>query len=550
MHNRFLSSYRASCSAALLVVVGILDGSAAGFTPESPEVKDAVAKALTFLESEAADDHQLGAKALVGMTFVKCGKEPDHPRILEALKAVRVYVGNHDPKRLERGDKSIYHAGLVAMFLIAHDRDTHEADIDCVLKYLQSVQKDHGGWGYPTWQTGDTSMTQYGVLSAWEATKLGGFRIPDETVVKMAGWLLKTQDPSGGFAYQGKASSSFALIAQDKPSRGMTAAALGSVYIAADLLGLIGEVKAPDDDVPAALQVVKEKQPGGAAASKSPLAVQQFAAAESSAMGWLGKNYDAKPPAQYPHYYLYALERSMGFRDLWNGKAHQKPRDDLIWYNDGVKLLLETQGENGGWDTTCGEAAGTAFAVLFLIRSTLTNVQKSRNFGDGTMVMGRTLPNTNDNPNVHVRDGQVVVKPLVSAADELLDILENTATADYSRAAGLVADLPPDRAQEVVRKHAEKLRSLVADKSPQARMAAVRALSRTGGLDNVPTLIYALTDPDTEIVNAARDGLRRISRKPAGFGLANNPSETGLRVAVEKWKTWYLMIRPDAELEN
>ena len=37
-------------------------------------------------------------------------------------------------------------------------------------------------------------MTQYGVLSAWEATQ-AGFKIPSNTIESVTNWLLKTQDP-------------------------------------------------------------------------------------------------------------------------------------------------------------------------------------------------------------------------------------------------------------------------------------------------------------------------------------------------------------------
>ena len=56
----------------------------------------------------------------------------------------------------------------------------------------------------------------------------------------MANWLLKTQDPSGGFGYQGNiAPNAGALVAQSEIRPSMTAAGSGSLYICANLLGLI-----------------------------------------------------------------------------------------------------------------------------------------------------------------------------------------------------------------------------------------------------------------------------------------------------------------------
>ena len=79
----------------------------------------------------------------------------------------------------------------------------HHGDISTLLEYLHSQQKGHGGWGYAEKTSGDTSMTQYGVLSAWEA-KQAGFSVSPDAMERAANWLLSTQDPSGGYGYQGE----------------------------------------------------------------------------------------------------------------------------------------------------------------------------------------------------------------------------------------------------------------------------------------------------------------------------------------------------------
>lgn len=531
-----------------LTAVGPVE-SAVGYTPESPEVKASVAQALKFLETEDADDHRVGARALVGLVLVKRGFRPDHPRIIEAVSAIRKALGDRDPTKVDFGEKGVYHAGLVAMFLVAHDYGTHRADIECVLKHLQLVQKDHGGWGYPQLPTGDTSMTQYGVLSAWEATQ-AGFRVPPESIERVATWLLRTQDPSGAFGYQGTLSPNFTPVKQDTTSLSMGAAGLGSLLICADMLGLTPEIEAPQQgELPPSLQKVQDERPaGGAGQPKTRLDPRLFQAAEGRGSAWLGANFRPDPP-MYAHYYLYALERCMAFRSLWRGKIRSASASDgLPWYDKGVEHLLKTQQADGSWKGNCGVAPDTAFAVLFLIRSTHIEISKARNFGDGRLLGGRGIPKQTG--RAQVRDGKVVVKPLVSEADELMEILAGTDTPDYSQAADLVAELPLDQAQKLVKQHVEKLRRLTEDESPQARMAAVRALSKTGDLDHVPTLIFALTDPDAEIAIEARDGLRRIGRNSAGFGLPARPSPAELQAAIGKWKAWYLEIRPDAELED
>jgi HEAT repeat protein len=81
------------------------------------------------------------------------------------------------------------------------------------------------------------------------------------------------------------------------------------------------------------------------------------------------------------------------------------------------------------------------------------------------------------------------------------------------------------------------------------RLLAVSALARAGQLDQVPTLIYALTDPDKRIVQQARDGLRFTSRRFKGFDLADDFTTKEQYEVVEKWKDWYRALRPEAVFE-
>jgi HEAT repeat protein len=89
---------------------------------------------------------------------------------------------------------------------------------------------------------------------------------------------------------------------------------------------------------------------------------------------------------------------------------------------------------------------------------------------------------------------------------------------------------------------------MVSDGDFHARFAAVKTLARARELENVPALIYALSDPDKRVMLEAREGLRFISRRFYGFGLPDNPSKAQVQTAQDNWKAWYLSIRPDAEL--
>ena len=48
----------------------------------------------------------------------------------------------------------------------------------------------------------------------------------------------------------------------------------------------------------------------------------------------------------------------------------------------------------------------------------------------------------------------------------------------------------------------------------------------------------------------ARDALRLLSRKVDGFGLPDDPTDGAKLEAIEKWKQWYLAIRPNAQFLN
>jgi len=207
----------------LCLLIGWADVCLA-YTPESPEVRQAVDRAVKFLESDAADDGRLGA-------------------------AIQGRLGNMDPHGLEI---DIYSTGLSIIFLCELDPSKYRPEIECLLEYLRLRQKPHGGWGYPDRETGDTSMTQYGVLSSWEATQ-AGFVVPRQMILAVTLWLLKTQDPSGGFGYQGVVSPTFRPVRQKRVTLGLTAAGLGSAYICADLLGL-SKRQAHDVRAPAAGQ--------------------------------------------------------------------------------------------------------------------------------------------------------------------------------------------------------------------------------------------------------------------------------------------------------
>ncbi len=210
--------------------------------------------------------------------------------------------------------------------------------------------------------------------------------------------------------------------------------------------------------------------------------------------------------------------------------------------------MLKKQADDGSWSGDCGVVPDTSFAVLFLLRSMRKVLEKSKNYGEGTMRAGQGLPKDMTKAMLDA-NGKLVSRPLLGPAERLLAALGNPELANIDDSVDLVAELPADKIETLVSKHGDVLRKLVGNKSPKARLAIVQALAKTRNLDNVEVLIYALTDPVPAVAVAANEALCRIRRYPDAVALPPNFTEEERRLAIEKWKDWYRSIRPDAKFE-
>ena len=93
-----------------------------------------------------------------------------------------------------------------------------------------------------------------------------------------------------------------------------------------------------------------------------------------------------------------------------------------------------------------------------------------------------------------------------------------------------------------------RLRELVKNENWRARLIAVQFLARQRSLDNVPALIFALTDPDPLVAQAANRGMMFVSRKTDGPSMSQDPTRGERLGAVREWTEWYQRIRPDGQL--
>ncbi len=524
-------------------------------TPNSPEVKKLVAAGLAAIEHppEGETDSyggRLGAKCLVGMAFYKAG-QPKHPLVAEAVQAIRASM-NPEAK------VDVYSNGIAIAFLCEIGAQQYRREIEWYLDLLRSRQKENGGWGYDgnspegmDMVSGDTSQTQYASLGYWTAYR-HGFRVQPESLERLTHWLLRTQDPSGVWGYQGIVSESSQRVPQAETGCSMLAAGLGSTLICADLLDAVPEGlekianDVPSDllmdDLPPALKAARDaadkNRPPPVKIPTNRINSTDLLQSVDLARGWMSKNYTVDV-GRYTFYYLYATERYQSFYELLDGVAEDEPK----WYNDGFDYLAKNPSPEGGWNRGCGRRVDSAFAVLFLLRSTQRSIQST--LGEGTLVGGRGIPI--NIATATLRGNQIVANQLHTKVDEMLSMVDD---ADQSRLDELARDPTGLIVERVDAASARRLEQLVRGGEPAVRLLAVRALGRTGNLDYVPTLIYALTDPDRDVVIEARGALEFVSRRFEGFGPPDGFTEKQRFDAAEAWKNWYRSLRPGEMSEN
>ncbi len=522
-----------------LVIVVLASRSAYGYHPKSPEVKKLVDSGLAYLAHSAAGEPRLGGKCIIALAALKAADTYDrdpfaNPLLQHALDACRDAC-KRDISELggNPSHATIYNAAVALIFLCEVDPIEYRPEIDKLLAFLLKVQKPHGGWGYEHEQDGDNSQTQYGVLAIWSAWR-AQIPVPTEAAERAINYLIRVQDPRGGWAYKGRIGNT--RVPQGELTLSLSAAGLSSIYIASDMLGFTQKKQANDPDVPAALQIVEKKQD-----KDGPRTDKVNPGALSQTMGlgnaWFARNFspDSK---RWRYYYLYGYERYESFRELSEGRKVKEPD----WYNKGYAFLKSSQQDDGSWVSESKPQVSTAFAILFLVRSTQKTISKVVN-ESGLLTGGNDLPK--DVTNVQVGpDGQIKKPATYSKLDDILDLALQDGNEDL-----VLPDKIELDANVLVRdKQKEMLRKMISDPVFEKRLLAVRGLAEIRDFDNVPQLIYALSDPDWRIVMEARDGLRRISRKYEGFGLPDKPTEDQQKLAKQRWSEWYLSLRPDGEL--
>jgi hypothetical protein len=509
---------------------------ASALGPDSPQVRRLVSRGLAWLATQR--DDRLGAQCLIGLAFLKAGQPASHPKVQQALQACQ------SAQLQDQDAVDNYSVGLAAIFLLERDAQGQRPLIQRYLAEIVRRQKPNGAWGYPHNDQGDTSQTQYPLLALWLASRYG-LEAPPSVIERACLWLLRTQDPSGGWGYQGQEAPLGQRVAQQEIRPSLVAAAMGSLYVCGDLLGLrdIRESSATEESLPPALRPIGQSQPAPRRPASRAVDRQLYQRALDDGQRWLTRNYTLTSEG-WSYYYLYAWERYHSFRELAERRIDPDPR----WYNDVVAFLQKEEQMQGGWLGENEQApVATAFAILVLVRSMQKTLQQGpARPAEGLLVGGIGLPpQTADLKEV---DGRVVTAAGAGTLEELMAELKKAQGAQLElllHSAGRVK-----LSEDVTRRSGQiaQLQALVTRGTPAERLAAVRVLGRQRNLDHVPLLILAMKDPDPAVVQEADRGLRYISGKFDGVGLPDQPQPAEVQAAIAAWKQWYLGLRPGGRL--
>jgi hypothetical protein len=257
-------------------------------------------------------------------------------------------------------------------------------------------------------------------------------------------------------------------------------------------------------------------------------------------LAWLTQNFNASANpvmGQSPYYGLYGVERIGALGD-------KSALASVRWFDTGMQFITTSQGAGGNWSAQHGDVPNTAWAILFMTKSTAKSVRRIeiKKLGGGTLVGGRGLPT--DLTSLTVAGGRVLVRPMNGAIEGMLAVLEDARAQNADSAlAGLVARYQKE-GPRLLRPYKDRFRRLLSDRDPGVRKVAAWALGHTADLDATPALISALEDRDDGVVAEARAGLQILSRKIDGYGPAEGASAAEKHEAAKKWLAWYDEARP------
>ncbi len=530
------------------------------YDPEHPKVLAMIDQAMQFIAEDPSSN--FGKNVIYAMAAYKSGivsgaqNPKEHPQIVETLAMCDRL--SESQLKASAGFRAMYASALAAVFLLELDPDKHQAKIQLLLDHISARQQDSGAWGYRDYPTaGDTSQMQYIALALWLA-KQNDFKVDPRMCKRALEWMIQWQMDDGGWIYMqpiGVVPSAGTGAREVRHS--LVAAGLGTVYLYADTLQLFqraegqGLVTKREDflELPAAVIDVTGEAGAASSTGKMKALVSMDTGSVRSTMNqgnnWFGKNFDVQTE-RYNMYYLYGFERYISMRQFVDGDVG-KAGGMETWYDQGVDFLLEIQQPDGSFrspDGDIADAVNTAFGVLFLTQSMSITLES------GATGLQTGFENFQSNVILQEADdgGGIRVGSVEKSLSDFLDIMDKSETDELAQFADSLLDLDL-HSDEVSRgQQLAQLRTLIKHENWKARLIAIRFIGRQRSLDNVPALIFALTDPDPLVVHEANRGMMFVSRKTEGPALSREPTRGERKRAVEDWTAWYKRVKPDAVL--
>ena len=537
--RNFIPALLLSTLASVFLIGTETPAFAQKYTPDHPAVQEMVNRGMNFLANEptAVDE---GETILVGYCAYKVNGDPNDKLVKAGVAAALKLSQSLSSSTNRGGEQSMYVIALAAMILPSVDVDAYGGPTKQIRDFMLSVQKQNGGFGYLTGSNavfGDISQTQYVMLSFWTMNQLG-IEVPADAVAATANFLLASQENTGGWPYQYKSPG----VTQMPPSNSLTAAGLSALLIGGDLLGLYRSKQQENQEEEGIIPLAFRRILSEAQLPKLNFDKSRVDASSKRSEAWFAANPYTRD-VNFHYYYVYSRERYESFLEITKGKQSKSPD----WYNDGVRMLMDAQDDKGAWgakgevSTFLRPPVATAFAILFLIRST----QKA--IGDLSEALNKGIGELPDDvTSIATSGGKIVNKNSATSIDEALKMLEDDSKADGEDALApekmLLATDPKQRQEQI-----NRFVRLLNAKDYKARQVAAKMLGRGDSLDVVPSLIYALTDPDPRVPFYAEQSLRLISRQLDTYHLPKKEkiSDQDKSRAAAQWKKWFLGLRPD-----
>lgn len=510
--------------------------------PGDARVQPMVDRSVAYLSSLGLTTWE--HETLVGYALIKAGVEKTHPRVVAAVNKV---VDRINSGLVDNDPSSTYAPALAVLLLCEVDDQLFRPQIQVCLDLLASRQIPNGGFAYSRQVVADVSQTQYACLAFWAADR-HQFQVDPAIGKRALEYLIRAQTLDGGFSYQG-------LIQNDtRVTHSMSAGGGGTLYIIAAWLGY-GEDETtvrrrPEEEgLPRSVRLVVVNDAGEPAGRNGDKKIEineaGLRAAQGKVAGWFASRFTVRDIGEWTYYYLYGFERYASFVEASSGKVDEEPD----WYNQGVEFLETQQSPDGSFYVVGMEPAHihTAFALLFLVRSTKKSLDSGA-WSDGRLVGGQGL---SDDAKLVMKGGRLVNLEVSRDLGDLKGLLEADGDdSDFGALQSVDSLTVSSDDPEVLQQNLAMLRTLMSHRNFDLRFLAAKALGDVQELDNVPSLIFGMTDPAEDIVRVSNESLRRIARKfdDKDFDLPVEFSRARADEVRNKWIEWYLSLRPGANL--